>query len=240
MIETNAVSRNPVRPEAKWEPLLICLLNELKEKHRLRIVCSCTSPLNPGAGLPIADFMNGKATQWNAMIRNLIAANPKELRLMNNENALRMVNHSALTNNGIHFNTQKGIQWINDEFQTKIGEMQAEARTMVDPVARGSTAGRVRSHVPQPLADRLGPLTVRANVVQPTPSSDVRERLGTAPTLRGRSSENRLGTRGDPPQVAHQATTSTASQPTRAPSTQRSSQADPAAIFDTSRLSELL
>ena len=32
MTGTNDVSRNPVTPEVKWESLLICLLNELKEK----------------------------------------------------------------------------------------------------------------------------------------------------------------------------------------------------------------
>ena len=68
--------------------------------------------------------------------------------------------------------------------------METELRTMVNPVARGSTASRVRSHVPRPLANRLGPLATEANVVQPTPSSDVRERLGTAPAPRGRSLEN--------------------------------------------------
>ena len=75
MIGTNDDSRNPVTPEAKWEPLLICLLNELKEKYRSRIVCLCTIPLSPDAGSPITNFMNGNATQWNTMIRNTIAAN---------------------------------------------------------------------------------------------------------------------------------------------------------------------
>ena len=152
---------------------------------------------------------------------------------MDVESALRMVDHGA-------FNTQPGIQCMNDEFQTKIEEMEAELRTMVNPVARGSPDGRVRSHVPQPLANRLGPPATEANVVQPTPTSDARERLRTVPGLRGRSLENRLGTRGGPPQVAHQATTSIATQPTRTPPAQRISQADHAAVIDTSKVSELL
>ena len=94
------------------------------------------------------------------MIRKLTAANSKEIRLRN----------------GIHFNTQQGIHWIKNAFQTKIEEMQAEVRTMVNPQARGSPAGRVRSHVPQPLADRLA---AEAIVVEPIPSSDDRGRLGT-------------------------------------------------------------
>ena len=38
MLGTNDVSRAPVTPESKWEPLLVCLLNELKEKYRPRLV----------------------------------------------------------------------------------------------------------------------------------------------------------------------------------------------------------
>ena len=37
MLGTNDVSRAPVTPESKWEPLLVCLLNELKEKYRPRL-----------------------------------------------------------------------------------------------------------------------------------------------------------------------------------------------------------
>ena len=103
----------------------------------------------------------------------------------------------------------------------RIQEMEAELRTMVNPVARGSPAGRVRSHVPQPLANHLGPLATEKNVMQPTPSSDVRESLGTAPAPRRRSLKNQLGTRSGPPQVAPQVTTSTATQPTRTPTTYR-------------------
>ena len=99
-------------------------------------------------------------------------------------------------------------------------------------MTRGSPAGRVRSHVPQALVNRLGHLTTEANVVQPSPSSDVRERLDTTPAPRGRSLENRFGTRSGPQQVAPQVTANTTAQNT--------SQADPAAVIDTSRVSELL
>ena len=103
------------------------------------------------------------------MTRNLTGENPSELRLMDVEDAMRMVDYDALTRDGIHFNTHPGLQWINDTFQTRIEEMEAELRTMVYPVARGSPAGRVESLVPQPLANRLGPLATEANVVQPIP-----------------------------------------------------------------------
>ena len=89
---------------------------------------------------------------------------------MDVESALRMVDHGALTRDGIHFNTQPGKHWMNDAFQAKIEEMEAELGTMVNPVARGSPAGRVKSHVPRPLANRLGSLATEANVVPPTPS----------------------------------------------------------------------
>ena len=93
VIGTSNILSNPVTPEAKWEPLLVCFLNEVKEKTRPRLVVSCTIHLNPDAGLPIADFMNGNLTRWNIMVMILIAENPNELRLMDIESALRMVDH---------------------------------------------------------------------------------------------------------------------------------------------------
>ena len=103
MLGTNDVSNPPVTPEGKCEPLLVCLLNELKEKY-------------PEVGSPVADFMNGNVTRWNEMTRSLVRSNPCELRLMDLEN---MIEHLTLTRDGTHFNTQQGRRWINDEFQTQ-------------------------------------------------------------------------------------------------------------------------
>ena len=114
MLGTNDVSRATVTPEGKWEPLLVCLVNELKEKHRPRLVVLGTIPQNPEVGTPVADFMNGNVTWWNEMTRSLVRSNPSELRLMDLENMLRMVDHLALTRDGIQFNTQQGRRWIND------------------------------------------------------------------------------------------------------------------------------
>ena len=102
------VSRAPVTPEGKWEHLLVCLLNELKEKYRPRLVVLCTIPQNPEMGTPVADFMNGNVTWWNEMTRGLVRSNPSELRLMDLVNMLRMIDHLTLTRDGIHFNTQQG------------------------------------------------------------------------------------------------------------------------------------
>ena len=76
MLGTNDVSRAPVTPESKWEPLLVCLLNELKEKYRPRFLVLCTIPQNPLVGTTVADFMNGNVTRWNEMIRSLVRNNP--------------------------------------------------------------------------------------------------------------------------------------------------------------------
>ena len=59
MLGTNDVSIAPVTPEGRWEPLLVCLLNELKEKYRPRLVVLFTIPQNPELGKPVADFMEG-------------------------------------------------------------------------------------------------------------------------------------------------------------------------------------
>ena len=95
---------------------MVCLLNELKEKNRPRLVVLCTIPQNPEVDTPVADFMNGNVTRWNEMTNSLLRSNPSELRLMDPENMLRMIDHLALTRDGIHFNTQQGRRWINDVF----------------------------------------------------------------------------------------------------------------------------
>ena len=195
MLGTNDVSRAPVTPESKWEPLLVCLLNELKEKYRPKLVILCTIPPNPLVGTIVADFMNGNVTRWNEMTRSLVRNNPGELRLLDLENMLRMIDHIALTRDGVHFNTQRGRHWINDVFQTQLREAEQESRATGSLARTSSTGGsRIRTTVPESLVNRLGPLateTVAAATV--APSSNVRDRLGTAPPPRPQSIGSRLG-----------------------------------------------
>ena len=196
MLGTNDVSRAPVTPESKWEPLLVCLLNELKEKYRPMFVVMCTIPQNPLVGTTVADFMNGNVTRWNEMIRNLVRNNPSELRLLDLENTLRMIDHIALTRDGIHFNTQRGRHWMNDVLQTQLREVEQESRATSSLARTSSTTGgsRIMASVPESLINRLGPLAMETAVAAPTaPSSNVRERLGTAPPPRTQPLESRLG-----------------------------------------------
>ena len=174
MLGTNDVSRAPVTPESKWEPLFVCLLNELKEKYRPRLVVLCTIPQNPMVGTVVADFMNGNVTRWNEMIRSLMRNNPGELR---------MIDHIALTRDGIHFNTQQGRHWINDVFQTQLREVEQESRATSSLAWTSSTGGnRIRASVAESLVNRLGLLATETFTAAPiAPSSNVRERLGTAP-----------------------------------------------------------
>ena len=202
----NDVSRAPVIPEGKWEPLLVCPLNELKEKYRPRLVVLCKIPQNPEMGTPVADFMNGNVTRWNEMTRGLVRSNPSELRLMDLENTLHMIDHLMLTRDGIHFNTQQGRRWINDVFQTQLREMEHELRTTGSLVRTSSTGGgRVRSNVPESHANRLGPLTIETGATASVaPSSDVRARLGTAPPPRTQTLESRLGRSVDQSRISSQ------------------------------------
>ena len=62
----------------------------------------CTIPQNPEMGTPVADFMNGNVTRCNEMTRGLVRSNPSELRLMDLENILHMIDHLTLTRDGIH------------------------------------------------------------------------------------------------------------------------------------------
>ena len=172
MLETNDVSRAPVTPEGKWEPLLVCLLNEFKYKNRPRLVVLCTIPQNPQVGTPVADVMNGNVTRWNEMTCSLVRSNPSELRLMDLESMLRMVDHLALTGDGIHFNTQQGRRLINDVFQTQLMEVEQELRTTNSLAWTSSTGGgRVRGNVPESLANRLGPLAMETGAAAAVASS---------------------------------------------------------------------
>ena len=195
MLGTNDVSRAPVTPESKWEPLLVCLLNELKEKYRPRLVVLCTIPQNPLVGTVVADFMNGNVTRWKEMIRSLVRNNPGELRLLDLENMLRMIDHIALTRDREHFNTQRGRHWMNDVFQTQLREVEQESRASGSLARTSSTGGsRIRATVPESLVNRLGPLaTETAAAATVAPSSNVRDRLGTAPPPRTQPLESRLG-----------------------------------------------
>ena len=129
------------------------------------------------------------------MIRNLVRNNPGELRLLDLENRLRMIDHIALTRDGMHFNTQRGRHWVNDVFQTQLREVEQESRVTSSLARTSSTGGsRIRASVPESLVNRLGPLTMEtAAATTVAPSSNVRERLGTAPPPRTQPLESRLG-----------------------------------------------
>ena len=149
---------------------------------------------------------------------SLVRTNPSELRLMDLETMLHMIDHLALTRDGIHFNTQQGRRWINDVFQTQIGEMVQELRTTYS-LARTSSpgGGRVRDNGPESLANRLGPLAMETGGAAPVaPSSDVRERLGTARPPRRQSLESRLGRSVDQSQTSSQTVSRTSNPPATA------------------------
>ena len=55
MLGTNDVSRAPVTPEIKWEPLLVCLLNELKAQ-----ACSVVHDTTKPAG----GHHSGRLHEW--------------------------------------------------------------------------------------------------------------------------------------------------------------------------------
>ena len=152
------------------------------------------------------------------MTRSLMRSNPSELRLMNFENMLRMIDHLALSRDGIHFNTQQGRRWINNVFQTQLREVEQELRT-TNPLARASSTGggRVRGNVPESLANLLGSLAMETGAAAPVAlSSDVRERLGTAPPPTRQPLESRLGRSVDQNQTTSQTVSRTSNPPATA------------------------
>ena len=92
---------------------------------------------------------------------------------------LRMTDHLALTRDGIQFNTQQGRRWINDVFQTQIGEMEQELRTNNSLAQTSSTGGvRVRGNVPESLANRLRPLAMETGATDPVALSSDKTTVG--------------------------------------------------------------
>ena len=89
-----------------------------------------------------------------------------------------------------------------------------------DSLARTSSTGggRVRGNVPEPLANRLGPLAMETGATTPVaPSSDVRERLGTAPPPRRQPFESRFGRPIDQSQTSSQTVSRTSNPPAMVP-----------------------
>ena len=138
--------------------------------------------------------MNGNVTRWNEMTSSLVRNNSGELRLLDLENMLRMIDHIAPTRDGVHFNTQQGRHWINDAFQTQLREVEQDLRATSSLAWTSSTGGgRIRVCVPESLANRLRPLATETATAAPVaPSSNARERLGTAPPPRTQPLESRL------------------------------------------------
>ena len=96
--------------------------------------------------------------------------------------------------------------------------MEQELRT-TDSLARTSSTGggRRRVNVPEPLAKRIGSLVMETGATAPVaPSSDVRERLGTAPPPRRKPLESRLGRPIDQSQASSQTISKTSNPPATA------------------------
>ena len=150
----------------------------------------------------------------------MVADNPNELRLTDDENVLSMVDHHVTTRDGIRFNTQQGRQWINKACQTNIEEMEAELRTVAMRATRSGPLTMVWTHVPQ---DRL---RVREN--------------GDCPAPRGQCLEGRrLGTKNDQQQTTLTPHTTT-NLGILSLASQGGSQADTATIINTEKISVLM
>ena len=163
--------------------------------------------------------MNGDVTRWNDMTRNLVTSNRSDLRLMDLENTLRMIDHLALTRDEIHFNAAQGRRWTNDVFQTKNEEMEQELRT-IDSLARNSSnrGSRLRGNVLQPLASHHGPPAMKTGATAPVaPSSDVSEGLGTTPPPKRQPLKSRLGRSIDQSQTSSRTVSRTSNPPATVP-----------------------
>ena len=120
-------------------------------------------------------------------VQYLIVENSIEVSLTEIERALRMVvKHSALTRDGIHFNSRKGRQWINDALQTNIEEMEADNDQPCDtrqPCWQGKVSCMSN------ISKLSGTFGNKSNCYA-AHSRSRREILRIVPAFRGRSLEN--------------------------------------------------
>ena len=64
------------------------------------------------------------------MIRRLVRNNPGDVRFIDLENTVQIIDHRALNRDEIYLKTQHGRLWINGAFQTEVEDLE-ELRTIV-------------------------------------------------------------------------------------------------------------
>ena len=126
MIGTNDVSRGEPRKVTRLHDKMCCLLEELRIQMDPILLTVCTVPYNMGFDQH-AQEMNEKVRNLNGVIREIHRKSVLPLRLLDVAEQMERAGFPDDTSDdGIHFDRPKGVEWLNNVFQGHINALEAD------------------------------------------------------------------------------------------------------------------
>ena len=126
MIGTNDVSRGEPRKVTRLHDKMCCLLEELRIQMDPILLTVCTVPYNMKFDQHAVE-MNEKVRNLNGVIREIHRKSVLPLRLLDVAEQMEQAGFPDDTSNdGIHFDRPKGVEWLNDVFQGHINALEAD------------------------------------------------------------------------------------------------------------------
>ena len=126
MIGTNDVSRGEPRKVMRLHDKMCRLLEELRIQMDPIILTVCTVPYNMKFDQHAVE-MNEKVRNLNGVIREIHLKSVLPLRLLDVAEQMEQAGFPDDTSNdGIHFDRPKGVEWLNDVFQGHINALEAD------------------------------------------------------------------------------------------------------------------
>ena len=223
LVGTNDISRGSDEQEALWESMMVCLFTTLWQKFKRAVLTVCTVPMNARSLTAAGRRHNKGVVRWNNILRNLASRNAGRMILMDIEHELRAMDQARLTTDGIHFDSIEGQAWLNQVFQERLDELEAELfDTGVLKEEGTANDAVITTFVPPSLETCLGTVPAVTNYRQqsssePGQKTDVQDRLGEAPMRRTIHPRRRIG-----PVNPIEETTSTSRSDTRSETTSTS------------------
>ena len=126
MIGTNDGSRGEPRKVTRLHDKMCCLLQELRVQMDPILLTICTVPYNMRFDQHALE-MNEKVRNLNIVIREIHRKSVLPLRLLDVAEQMEQAGFPDDTSNdGIHFDRPRGVEWLNDVFQGHINALEAD------------------------------------------------------------------------------------------------------------------
>ena len=126
MIGTNDASRGEPRKVTRLHDKMCCLLEELRIQMDPILVTICTVPYNMRFDQHALE-MNEKVRNLNIVIREIHRKSVLPLRLLDVAEQMEQAGiPDDTSNDGIHFDRPRGVEWLNDVFRGHINALEAD------------------------------------------------------------------------------------------------------------------